>query len=185
MNRTILFELLGEKRSSLSNLERLSEITQRERGLLEEDREERAGIFLYETRDVKKIARLIILLDTLNTSRLPFQIEHSRLFAHAREHYKNFTHVISSDNLRRLIDSYNIFADREMYLRPFDDAYIALKKDLSTIESLAGEDVDTARRLCAVQNIHLKSFYDSLAQIPFQKDRLVRKRYEEAMNRVD
>jgi len=184
MNKHQLFELLIEKRKILPYADQLSEITRRERDLLDEDREEREGIFLYETRDVKKIARLIILLDALNNSQLPFRIEHDRLFANARECYRNFTHAISSDNLREMIDSYNLFVDREMHLKPFDDYYLALKKDLNTIEALAREDQDRARRFCAVQDRHLTAFYESLANIPFRKDEAVRKRYDEAMSKL-
>lgn len=181
MNKDSLLELLGRKKRNLHDTDLVSEITNQEISLLEEDREDRSNIFLYETQDIKKIARIIILTKALNENRTQFQIAYPRLFSRVNNAYESLVRVVSSDNIRRLVDAYNLFVDRELRLKPFDDAYITLKRDIYTIESLIEEDTNIAARLCTVQRRHLSAFYSTLEDIPFEKDRLIKEKYEGAV----
>ena len=185
MNKNTLLDLLHGKRNSLSSLDRVRKISEQELILLEEDRAQRDNLFTYETRDVKKIARIITLLDALNSGRARFQIEHSRLFVRTQVCYREFTHAVSAETLGKLVESYTMFVDREMHLRPFDDSYLALTRVINTIPGLTRNQMSVARMLCDSQKVYLENLYTALESIPFRKDTIVKEKYEEALRRLN
>ncbi|MDP3986862.1 MAG: hypothetical protein Q8P81_01410 [Nanoarchaeota archaeon] len=181
MSKEDLRDLLKSKMISLTDRDLVSEISEQERILLDEEKRIRDGIFIYEDRDPNRIAKLLFLMSALNTSRFKFQIEYGTLFVRARERSGDFERVISSDTLKAMVDSYGLFVDQEMHLKPFDDSYITLRRYIDTIEHISERDLVKARGLCVLQRKQLDLFYNAFADIPFQKDQLVKERYEKAM----